>query len=80
MGRFACGIFKHFAKRGFWFFLLPNIVHARLVVEPVETHTPLTQTVETVEKVSRDSRKTSRFGILLVSTESRGAYGAVQSL
>ena len=25
----ACGIFKHFAKRGFEFFLLPSIVHAR---------------------------------------------------
>jgi len=27
------------AKRRFEFFLLPNRIHARLVVEPVETHT-----------------------------------------
>jgi hypothetical protein len=41
---------------------------------------PVTHTVEVVEKVVSDSRKTVRFGILQVSTESRGAYAAVQSL
>jgi hypothetical protein len=41
---------------------------------------PLSQTVETVEKALSDSRKMSRFGILQVSTEIRGAYAAVQSL
>ena len=56
-GRFACGTLRveHFAKRGFEFFLLSNRIQARLVVEPVETHTQvsrkeragLTQTVGT---------------------------------
>ena len=38
-----CGTLRveHFAKRGFEFFLLPSIVHAHLVVEPVETHLPV---------------------------------------
>jgi hypothetical protein len=40
----------------------------------------VSQTVETVEKVLSDSRKTSRFGILQASTESRGTYAALQSL
>jgi len=52
----------------------------RLDGVPPSAPAPLTQAVETVEKVLSDSRKTSRFGILQVSTESRGAYAAVQSL
>jgi len=42
----TCGILRHF-QAVFWLrvFPAPNIIHARLVVEPVETHKPLTQTV-----------------------------------
>jgi hypothetical protein len=40
LARPICGTYgKHFAERRFEFFLLPSIVHARLVVELVETHT-----------------------------------------
>ena len=32
---------RHLRQAGFEFILLPSIVHARLVVEPVETHQPV---------------------------------------
>jgi len=38
-----CAVFEYFS--GFEFFLLSNIVHARLIVEPVETHMSTTQIV-----------------------------------
>ena len=36
---------EHFAQRGFGFFLLPNIVHDRLVVELVDTHTQVSHSL-----------------------------------
>lgn len=54
----------HFAACGFKFFLLPNIVHARLVVEPVETHTQVTEAVSRLHKMRNNVSKSVKIAVV----------------